>query len=432
MRRLMDEERKIPKGRISRLARFASAGARTGLTLLRKGGDANDSARKTAAILGQMRGVATKLGQMASYVDGVVPPEHREAYEKQMAKLQASTPRSAPAQIRLAIERDLGAPLDTLFSEWSDAPIASASIGQVHRAVLMDGRTVAVKVQHPGIRAALEADLKNAGILEMALSTVGMGKFDSKRLLAETREKFLEELDYALEARRQIRFAAIHAGDPTIQIPAVIEGLSGGTVLTTEFVSGQSFNEACAASETQRRAWAQTLWRFVYKGNLVGGMFNADPHPGNYLFGPDGRIAFLDFGCVQPLTEAKRLSAVSMHQAAACHDWDLFFEGAKDMLGSRGGLYEELVKTYLRDCFRPVSDSPFRITREYSAGLVEQFKAMTNELRKSKNDDFVPLPPGILFINRLQFGFFSVLARLDAEVDYCAVERQFLAEAGLE
>ncbi len=427
----MDEERKIPKGRLSRLARFASAGARTGLSLLRSGNDANDSARKTAAILGQMRGVATKLGQMASYVDGVVPEEHREAYETQMARLQASTPRSSATEIRASVERELGAPLETLFAEWSDEPIASASIGQVHRAVLPDGRAVAVKVQHPGIRAALEADLKNAGILEMALATVGMGKFDSKRLLEETREKFLEELDYGLEARRQTRFAAVHAGDPRVRIPAIVQSHSGEVVLTSEFVTGLGFSEACARPEEERRAWAETLWRFVYKGNLVGGLFNADPHPGNYLFGPDGSVSFLDFGCVQPITEAKRLSAITMHKAAARQDWDVFYDGARDMLSSQGGMYEELVRVYLRDCFRPISDSPFRITREYSGGLVEQFKAMTNELRKSKNADFVPLPPGILFINRLQFGFFSVLARLDAEVDYRQVEVAFLREAGL-
>lgn len=427
----MDDERKIPKGRLSRLARFASAGARTGLSMLRKGTDANDSARKTAAVLGQMRGVATKLGQMASYVDGVVPPEHREAYEAQMSRLQAATPRSSPAAIRETIESELGDSLESLFAEWSDAPIASASIGQVHRAVLHDGRAVAVKVQHPGIRAALEADLKNAGLLEMALSTVGMGKFDSKRLLEETREKFLEELDYGLEARRQSRFAAIHSGDPRVRIPSVIDAHSSECVLTTEFVTGIPFDEAAKASEDERRAWCETLWRFVYKGNLVGGMFNADPHPGNYLFGPDGSISFLDFGCVQPISEQKRLSAISMHKAAACEDWDTFFDGARDMLQSRGGMYEELVRGYLRDCFRPISDSPFRISRDYSTGLVDQFKAMTNELRKSKNDDFVPLPPGILFINRLQFGFFSVLARLDAEVDYQQVEREFFTEAGL-
>jgi hypothetical protein len=170
------------------------------------------------------------------------------------------------------------------------------------------------------------------------------------------------------------------------------------------------------------------LWRFVYKGNLLAGMFNADPHPGNYLFAPDGKVTFLDFGCVQPISEEKRASATQMHLSAARSDWDSFFDGARDLVSLRGGLYESLVRDYLRESFRTISDSPFHITRAYSSDLVGQFKTMTNELRKSKDAELVPLPPGILFINRLQFGFYSVLARLDAEVDYRRVEAEFFAE----
>lgn len=423
------DEKKLPTGRLGRLARFAGAGARTAGSLLRSK-DADRSAVKTAAVLGQLRGLATKVGQMASYVDGVIPPQHRDAYENGMAKLQAATPTSDPAAVKALIEAELQAPLEQLYAEWEETPVASASIGQVHRAVLTDGREVAVKVQHPGIAEALEADLRNAGLIEMALAPLGMRRFDSKRMLEEIRTRFREELDYGLEAARQRLFWTRWQDHPTVRVPEVIDSHSAHRVLTTEFVRGEPFDVARAAPAEQRQAWAETLWRFVYRSNLVFGLFNADPHPGNYLFGPDGRVTFLDFGCVQQLGEAHRRNAVKMHHAAHTGDEARFDEGARALLNLRGGRYEEMALAYSRDCFRPLRQSPFHITRDYCAELVEGFKALVGTMRKaSKSDALVPLPEGMLFINRLQFGFYSVLARLDVTADYGAVERPIVAEA---
>ena len=171
----------MPKSRLGRLAKLARAGARTGATLLLSK-DARQSALKTTEMLGQLRGVATKIGQMMSYVDGLIPPEHRDAFEQTMAKLQSAAPESNPAEIRALVEKELGAPISELFTDWDDKPVASASIGQVHKATLEDGRVVAVKVQHPGIVEAMDADLRNANVIEMILSLMGTAKFDSKRL----------------------------------------------------------------------------------------------------------------------------------------------------------------------------------------------------------------------------------------------------------
>ncbi len=422
------DERKLPKGRLGRLARLAGTGARTAGALLLKR-EAEVDALKTAAVLGQLRGLAAKVGQMASYVDGVIPEQHRDAYEGAMSKLQAATSTSSPAAIRALVENELEGPLDQHFAEFDETPIASASIGQVHRARLPDGREVAVKIQHPGIAEAMEADLHNAGLIEVALSALGTRRFESRRLLQEVRQRFREELDYALEADRQRTFARIHAEDPEIHIPGVVDACSTARVLTTEFVHGRRFDEACAAPHDDRSRWCETLWRFVYKANLVGGLFNADPHPGNYLFQDDGHVAFLDFGCVQPLEPARRLNAAHMHSAAHRGDRAAFHQAARDMLHLRGGRYEARALEYVDACFRTLFESPFHITREYSAGLVQGFKDMAFEFRKGTGDEFVPLPPGILFINRLQFGFYSVLARLDAAADYRQVEQSFIGEA---
>ena len=157
-------------------------------------------------------------------------------------------------------------------------------------------------------------------------------------------------------------------------------------------------------------------------------MFNADPHPGNYFFQDDGGVGFVDFGCVQPIENERLKWARQLHTAAHAGDQKAFDEAACGMLDTRGGKYEEMVKEYAAMCFRPITDSPFHLTQDFAASLVQHFKDMAVTIVKTKNDNFVPMPPGILFINRLQFGFFSVLARLDVEADYAAAERTFLQD----
>ncbi|HHH10999.1 MAG TPA: hypothetical protein ENK23_02870, partial [Sorangium sp.] len=297
-------------------------------------------------------------------------------------------------------------------------------IGQVHRASLHDGREVAVKVQHPGIDVALEADLNNASLMERMFTSFNTAKLDSKRLLQEAKERFREELNYELEASRQRAFGESHRDHSHVIIPEVIDSHSSRRVLTSEFVRGMAFDEARQQPQALRKQWCETLWYYVYKANLIDGLFNADPHPGNYLFQENGKIAFIDYGCVQPVPPARRKRALRMHRAANRRDEHAFRDCVRAMLQLKGGTFEELAIGYTRQAFEPLFRSPYRLTTNYTAQLVNRFKDMANQVRTAKVDDhFVTLPAGMLFINRLQFGFFSVLARLDAEVDYAAVER---------
>ena len=421
------QERRIPEGRLSRLTRLAAAGARSGAGLLLSR-RSDGAAAATAEALGTLRGLAAKVGQMASYVDGVVPEDHRAAYEAAMGKLRAAAPTSSLSEIRALVESELGRPIQELFEEWEDVPLASASIGQVHRARVR-GFEVAVKVQHAGIARALESDLQNAGIVEQIAGVLGGGRrFDSQGMLAVIRERFREELDYGLEADRLRAFKKLHDGEPRASVPAVIDDRSTRRVLTTELVRGVSFEEACTRDAAERAAWAATLWRFVFRSNLVGGMFNADPHPGNYIFQEDGRVSFLDFGCVQPISEEHRRSAGRMHRAAIEDDEPTFFDGARALLGTRAGRMEDLLFAYLRTTFRPLWESPFHVTRRYAAECVDGFKEMGVAARKLKDSEITPVSPDLFFINRLQFGFYSVLARLDVRVDYAGVEKAFWHE----
>ncbi len=410
---------------MGRLVRLAGLSARTGASLLFSK-SADSAAERAAEVLGTLRGIAAKVGQMASYVDGVVPEGQRAAYETALAKLREQAPTSSSAEIRALVERELGAPISELYSEWEDIPVASASIGQVHRARLLDGRVVAVKVQHPGIAKAVESDLENVGMLESVIGTFVPKGVNSRGVLEEVKARFREELDYRLEARRQAEFARLFSGDPQVYVPAVYPERSSLRVLTSEFVVGDRLDDAAARSESERRAYAEALWRFVFKGNLVGAMFNADPHPGNYVFQDDGRIAFLDFGCVQPIGEGRLGPARALHRAALERNDLDFAAQVRVIMETRGGLYEEIAVAYSRRCFEPLFASPYRITRDYVRSLVTEIGTMKQVVFK-KNGNYVPLPSGMLFMNRLQFGFYSVLARLDVEVDYAAVERAFMA-----
>ncbi len=422
----MSERRAPPTGRLGRFARLAALGARTSVSLL-SSRDGRGAAEQAAQVLGHLRGLAAKVGQMASYVDGIVPEGQRAAYETALAALRTASPSSPPEAIRALVESELGAPIDRLFSEWEAEPFASASIGQVHRARLFDGRAVAVKVQHPGIDAAVESDLDNVGVIEGLMGRIVPKGVRAAHVFDDIRARFREELDYRLEAEQQRTFAALHRGDPHISVPAVIPERSARRVLCTELVSGASLDEAAARGEAERRAFAETLWRFVFKGTLVGGRFNADPHPGNFLFHEAGRISFLDFGCVQLLDRERCKVARAIHASAIAKDEATFRVAVARLLESRGGSYEEKAVEYTWRCFEPLSKSPFTVTAEYVTGLVQGIRELKEEVF-AKDKSFVMPPPGMAFMNRLQFGFYSVLARFAVEVDYAAVERRFMAE----
>lgn len=408
---------------------MAALTARTGRDLVFSKGESTKAADRAAEVLGTMRGIAAKVGQMASYVDGVVPESHRDAYENSLRVLRAQAPRSSFADVSRIVEEDLGAPIASLFTSFDEVPVASASIGQVHRAsITVDGasREVAVKVQHARIREAVESDLSNFGIVESFAGLLGAKRFDPKAMLDTVSARFTEELDYTLERERMAIFADLHKGDKTIRIPNAYASHSSARILTTDFVHGKSFDEACDLPEDERRAYAETLWRFVFKGNLVGGMFNADPHPGNYFFHDDGVVTFIDFGCVQKLTDSKRPFARMIHRAAIENDIPKFERGVSGLVDAKPGRLETLARAYTRLCFEPLFSSPYRITRSYAASLVGEMKTMGSEAKKIPESDFFKMPVDMLFMNRLQFGFYSVLARLDCEVDYAKVEREFL------
>jgi predicted unusual protein kinase regulating ubiquinone biosynthesis (AarF/ABC1/UbiB family) len=276
---------------------FATAGERR--QLLRED-LALQTAEDVAGTLGAMKGVMMKIGQMASYADGGLSPAVRHT----LARLQDSVPPMSPQLAAAAVEEELGAPPERAFARWDPRPIAAASIGQVHRAVTLDGRAVAVKVQYPGIAETIAADLRNVALLRRMLRVAAPAQ-DVDALVSELRDRITEELDYRHEAVSQRLMAAYFDGHPTIHIPEIISELSTRRVITSELSGGARFAELSTWPQRERDLAAETIYRFVFRSLYELGAFNGDPHPGNYLFHRGGRVTFLDFGLVKHFSPAE-------------------------------------------------------------------------------------------------------------------------------
>jgi predicted unusual protein kinase regulating ubiquinone biosynthesis (AarF/ABC1/UbiB family) len=312
------DESKIPKGRVRRSAKLGSvlggqaaryAGTRAA-NVARPEETRHErleqrhleTAMKMVGALGQMKGAAMKLGQFASFIDTeFIPEEYREIYQEQLAKLRTDAPSMPWEKVAAVLEEEFdGEPLSELFAEIEEEAFAAASIGQVHRARLLDGRRVAVKIQYPGIAEALEADLRNAGTIVRLARALAPG-LDAKAIAAEIRERVLEELDYEYEAQNQRSFSRAYRDHPFIYVPDVVTRLSRRRVLVTEYVEGLGFEQIKELPHDERSRFGEIVFRGSFGSIYHLQHFNADPHPGNYILMEDGRVAFLDFGMTKKL-----------------------------------------------------------------------------------------------------------------------------------
>jgi predicted unusual protein kinase regulating ubiquinone biosynthesis (AarF/ABC1/UbiB family) len=285
---------------------------------------------QAAEILGELRGLGTKIGQMGGALELVLPERGRVIAER-LSRLQNQASRSDPEQIRARIEAELGAPLAELFADFEAEPSASASIGQVHRARLHDGQEVAVKVQHPGVEEALREDLEGVGNVEWLVRRVAPYG-GSEAVGAHIRAIFLAELDYKAEAVAQARAAAHYVGDPDIFVPAPIRSHSSARVLCTPLLRGQGLRDPLPVDARDRAGAA--LWRFYQEGAVELGAWVADPHPGNFLISPEGRVSFLDFGCLEPVPDLNMLG--QFLRAAKAGNGDEVDRAGEALFGAQG------------------------------------------------------------------------------------------------
>ncbi|CAN5518716.1 AarF/ABC1/UbiB kinase family protein [soil metagenome] len=373
------------------------------------------TAEQVAETLGNLKGAMMKLGQMASYLDQGLPEPVRDA----LAQLQQDAPPMAPELAAGVVLAELGARPEDLFAEWDEVPIAAASIGQVHRALTHDGRAVAVKVQYPGVDVAITGDLDNAGMIFGAMRALFPG-LDPKPLVAELRDRIVEELDYELEAANQQLFADYYAGHPFIQVPAVLPELSARRVLTTELATGARFAEVTGWTAEQRDLAGEAIYRFVFGSLYRLGAFNGDPHPGNYLFGPDGRVTFLDYGLVKRFTPGELRPFQDMIVAMVLdRDMGSFRRTvqAVGLLKADADFTDEQIGDYFGHFYEFVlEDAPLTMTQEYASETVSRFFDTSGdhgEIMKAAN-----VPPSMVIIQRINLGLYAVLGELGATANW--------------
>jgi predicted unusual protein kinase regulating ubiquinone biosynthesis (AarF/ABC1/UbiB family) len=387
---------------------FASAGARERIKADRQ----LQTAAEVAEALGSMKGALMKLGQMASYLDTGLPEPMRAT----LASLQQDAPPMAPELAADVIERELGGRPEDVFAEWDPEPIASASIGQVHRAMTKDGRAVAVKVQYPGVDSAIRADLDNSALLIQIVSRAFPG-LDARALVDELRARVSEELDYRLEATNQQRFADAYADHPFINVPAVCPSLSTGRVLTSELVAGARYQEVQSWSQEERDLAGEAIFRFVFGCLYRLQAFNGDPHPGNYVFHGGGRVTILDFGLVKWFTERDVALLAEMIKTMVLDSDAHAFRSAVEAAGflrPDPALDDEQIAGYFRHYYELVlKGGPFSFSTEYAAETVRTFFDAGNEVVKRAN---VPAP--FVILQRINLGLYAVLAGLGATADW--------------
>lgn len=302
---------RVPRSRVARgtalgmlVAGQAVRGARTRAAALGRPERARQAlaersalqaAQQLVTVLGGMKGAAMKLGQMLSVLDiDLVPESHRELFRHKLAELRDRAPHFSFAAMRAVIEQDLG-PLTGVFADFDETPVAAASIGQVYRARLRDGRVVAVKVKYPGVDEAVHADMRNLELFGKLWKSVLPSASDSD-VLGEIARNIGAELDYVSEARNQRRVASRYRGHPFVVVPDSIPEFCGPHVLVTEFIDGSPFEALRSLPDADRARVGELIYRFYITSLFTDFEFCGDPHPGNMLLAADGRIAFLDFG----------------------------------------------------------------------------------------------------------------------------------------
>ena len=422
--RLLAGRKKIPTSSFVRLGKLATAAMRSGRFVLGHDAEAEeeidvDALARIVAAAGELKGIAMKAGQLLSYTDVALPEAMREA----LSTLQTHAQPMSFEQVSGIVREELGARANALLDTMDVDVAAAASIGQVHRARLPDGTRVAVKVQYPGIERAIEADFGPSAVPATFAAIFHPGA-RIKDFIDEARRRFLEECDYRHEARIQARFAELYADDPTVVIPTVHETYCTRRVFVSSWVDGAGFDAFLAGDPDQgaRDRVGEALFEFYVGCLFRRGLYNCDPHPGNYLFLPDGRVALLDYGCTR-VFEPDFVAKLAALTRAVHADDPALLRGALVDLGivREGKQYDfATARDLIRGFYGPMLQD--RVQRiDLGAGMGFRHLAERKmEMLKLR------LPGEFLFLFRIRFGLMSVLARLGAYQNWYRLEQSYL------
>jgi len=379
---------------------------------------------KLADRLSHLRGAAMKLGQMISMDAGdFLPAELTQV----LARLRDNAHHMPPQQLQQVLAAQWGKDWRTRFRRFEPRPIAAASIGQVHRALTHDGRTLAIKVQYPGVRQSIDADIDNVATL-LRVSGLLPRELDIAPLLAEAKRQLAEEADYAREGEQMTLFGRLLADDPAFVVQLLDEEFTTSNVLAMSFVEGQPIEWLQTAPQAERDSVTTLLIGLVLRELFEFGVMQTDPNFANYRYQPDtGRLVLLDFGAVRAVASKTVQGYRRLAQAALDSDREGVREAAiaagflgRGAVEGHGERVNDMIGIILGELHRP---GPFDFG---DRRFVEALRGHGTTIAADKAAWHVP-PVDILFVQRKISGTALLAARLEVRVDVRELARDALA-----
>jgi predicted unusual protein kinase regulating ubiquinone biosynthesis (AarF/ABC1/UbiB family) len=385
-----------------------------------------EAAEQIVEALGTMKGAAMKVGQVMSFLDiGLVPEENREEFQRKLAALRDAAPTVTFKDMGKVIEAELGDKISSVFADFDTDPIAAASIGQVYHAQLHDGRDVAVKVQYPGVAAAVRADMSNLGLILRLAKQIAPG-MDPKAIGEEIRSRIGEELDYELEAQNQRSLSRIFRGHPFIVIPDVITSLSHERMMVSEYVHGTGFEELKKYPQAERNRIGEMIFRFYFSCLYKHGQFSGDPHPGNSMLLRDGRMAFFDFGLFKRMPPGSVELEIDVARAIIEGDSERIMR-----LGAEVGFFRDPTRfnpDRVLAHFRAATswytcDREIELTPEYATQVMIDMSDPRSEYFGYLRQESAP--PDHIFGRRMEVLTLAVIAQLRAVGNFHRIAREW-------
>ncbi|HTQ20293.1 AarF/ABC1/UbiB kinase family protein [Mycobacterium sp.] len=372
------------------------------------------AANQLFTVLGELKGGAMKVGQALSVMEAAVPEQFGEPYREALTKLQKDAPPLPAHKVHRVLDAQLGTKWRDRFSSFDDTPVASASIGQVHKAVWSDGREVAVKIQYPGADEALRADLKTMQRMVGVLKQLSPGA-DVQGVVDELIERTEMELDYRLEADNQRAFAKAYEGHPHFLVPHIVA--SAPKVVIQEWIDGVPMSQIIRHGTAEQRDHVGTLLlELTFDAPRRVELLHGDAHPGNFMLLPDGRMGVIDFGAVAELPGGYPIELGMTIRLARDKNYDLLLPTMeKAGLIQRGQQVSvREIDEMLRQYVEPIEVEVFHYTRKWlQKATAVQIDRSVAQIRAARQMD---LPPKLAIPMRVIASVAAILCQLDAHV----------------